>query len=121
MGRSVRLIACDAEALPFNSSSMDVVMCGHALEHIENPGTALAEMTRVLRPGGVLLVIITRAGIVDSVLRLIWRYRLIQSRDLLGWMWSNDLEPLHVGHFGKALHISRWLAVAVLARKAVSL
>lgn len=41
-----------AEALPFDDASFDVVTCVDVLEHVEDVGRAVAEMARVLRPGG---------------------------------------------------------------------
>jgi SAM-dependent methyltransferase len=43
-----------AEQLPFRSESLDVVAAFDVLEHCHRPGLALAEMVRVLRPGGLL-------------------------------------------------------------------
>ena len=51
----VSLLQHDASALPFDDSSFDVVTCLEALEFLPRPGQALAEMIRVLRPGGLLL------------------------------------------------------------------
>jgi SAM-dependent methyltransferase len=45
-----------AEALPFPDASFDLVTCQLVLIHVREPAVALAEMCRVLRPGGVLLV-----------------------------------------------------------------
>ncbi|MEM9561882.1 MAG: class I SAM-dependent methyltransferase [Actinomycetota bacterium] len=42
----------DATALTFDDDSFDLVYSFHALEHIDAPDRALAEMRRVLRPGG---------------------------------------------------------------------
>jgi ubiquinone/menaquinone biosynthesis C-methylase UbiE len=44
-------------ALPFRSESFDAVYCVEALEHVPDTDTAISEMTRVLKPGGTLLVI----------------------------------------------------------------
>jgi SAM-dependent methyltransferase len=44
----------DAQALPFAAASFDAVLCGYGVMHLPDPGTALAEMLRVLRPGGRL-------------------------------------------------------------------
>lgn len=47
----------DAAALPFDSGSFDLVMCARTLHHVHRPELVLAEMTRVLRPGGRMLVV----------------------------------------------------------------
>lgn len=44
-----------AEALPFDDASFDLVTCQTLLIHVRDPAVAIAEMKRVLRPGGVLL------------------------------------------------------------------
>lgn len=50
----VETVACDAEQLPFEDASFDLVF-GHAvLHHLPNLDRALGELTRVLRPGGRL-------------------------------------------------------------------
>lgn len=41
--------------LPFKDSSFDIVTCMEALEFLPDASTALVEMARVLRPGGLLL------------------------------------------------------------------
>lgn len=46
----------DAEKLDFADSSFDVVTSLYALRHFPNPQRALAEMMRVLRPGGTIVV-----------------------------------------------------------------
>jgi len=43
----------DAYALPFSDSSFDVVTSMDFLEHVEDPGRVVAEIARVLRPGGL--------------------------------------------------------------------
>lgn len=42
------------EALPFEDDSLDVVVLNHIYEHVVNPEAVVADIHRVLRPGGVL-------------------------------------------------------------------
>ncbi len=49
-------LRADAHRLPFRSSSVDVVLCTEVLEHLVEPMAALAEITRVLKPGGQLVL-----------------------------------------------------------------
>jgi demethylmenaquinone methyltransferase / 2-methoxy-6-polyprenyl-1,4-benzoquinol methylase len=56
-GRLVPAVQCDAEALPFPASSFDCVSIGFGLRNVTRKDVALAEMRRVLRPGGVVLVL----------------------------------------------------------------
>lgn len=51
----ISLVHAPAETLPFPDGSFDVVTCLEALEFTTNPDVILAEMARVLRPGGLLL------------------------------------------------------------------
>jgi len=46
----------DAQALPYPDASFDAVLCGYGLIHLSDPALALAEMVRVLAPGGRLAV-----------------------------------------------------------------
>ena len=46
------------ESLPLASGSIDIAICFNALDHMQDPAAALAEIKRVLRPGGTLLLMI---------------------------------------------------------------
>jgi demethylmenaquinone methyltransferase/2-methoxy-6-polyprenyl-1,4-benzoquinol methylase len=48
---------CDAEHLPFADASFDVVTVAFGLRNMTHKDGALAEMGRVLKPGGRLLVL----------------------------------------------------------------
>ena len=56
-GRAVPVAQCDAERLPFPSGYFDCVSVAFGLRNMTRKGTALAEMQRVLKPGGRLLVL----------------------------------------------------------------
>jgi len=46
-----------AEQLPLASGSVDAAMCHMLMHHVVSPRTALAELRRVVRPGGYVLII----------------------------------------------------------------
>jgi SAM-dependent methyltransferase len=46
----------DASALPFPDASFDVAVASHMLYHLPSPSAGVAEIARVLRPGGLALV-----------------------------------------------------------------
>jgi demethylmenaquinone methyltransferase/2-methoxy-6-polyprenyl-1,4-benzoquinol methylase len=56
-GRKAAAVRCDAERLPFADAYFDCVSVGFGLRNMTRKDTALAEMARVLRPGGRLLVL----------------------------------------------------------------
>jgi malonyl-CoA O-methyltransferase len=53
----IRTQVSTIQNLPYPDGYFDVVYCVEALEHVTNPPAALAEMARVLAPGGRLVVI----------------------------------------------------------------
>jgi demethylmenaquinone methyltransferase / 2-methoxy-6-polyprenyl-1,4-benzoquinol methylase len=56
-GLALPTVACDAEKLPFQPGYFDLVCVGFGLRNMTHKDAALAEMNRVLRPGGKLLVL----------------------------------------------------------------
>ncbi|HQY07122.1 MAG: bifunctional demethylmenaquinone methyltransferase/2-methoxy-6-polyprenyl-1,4-benzoquinol methylase UbiE [Leptothrix sp. (in: Bacteria)] len=50
-------VICDAEKLPFPDNSFDIVSVAFGLRNMTHKDLALKEMSRVLRPGGKLLVL----------------------------------------------------------------
>ena len=56
-GLALPAVQCDAERLPFPSGYFDCVTVGFGLRNMTRKEAALAEMARVLKPGGRLLVL----------------------------------------------------------------
>jgi len=56
-GRFIPAVQCDAERLPFVSAHFDCVSIAFGLRNVTHKEAALAEMRRVLRPGGVAAVL----------------------------------------------------------------
>lgn len=58
----VQWACAPAEALPVFDEAFDVVTCLEALEFMTSPGAVLAELARVVRPGGLILITSRRTG-----------------------------------------------------------
>ena len=43
----------DVQQIPMADSSVDIIICNHLLEHVESDHKALKEMYRIMRPGGL--------------------------------------------------------------------
>jgi ubiquinone/menaquinone biosynthesis C-methylase UbiE len=76
---NITLRQAPAEALPFPDASFDAVVSTLVLCTVSDPAAALAEIHRVLRPGGKLVFIehVRADGLAGRVQRLIrrpWRY-----------------------------------------------
>jgi demethylmenaquinone methyltransferase/2-methoxy-6-polyprenyl-1,4-benzoquinol methylase len=56
-GLAIEAVRCDAEQLPFADRSFDRVIVSFGLRNMTHKDRALAQMQRVLRPGGQLLVL----------------------------------------------------------------
>jgi len=72
LGRTVDLREGDAHALDFPDASFDTVVCTFGLCAIPDERRAVAEMTRVLRPGGRLLLLDHVASSAPPVRALQW-------------------------------------------------
>jgi ubiquinone/menaquinone biosynthesis C-methylase UbiE len=74
---NVEFVCADLYALPFADGAAGIVSCGYAIHHFTDPGRALAEMARVLQPGGRLAItdIIVREGCDGSIQNAIERVR----------------------------------------------
>jgi len=53
----VQPVQGDSERLPFAAGQFDVVTCSNSFHHYPNQDKAVAEMRRVLKPGGCLLLV----------------------------------------------------------------
>lgn len=63
--------ACDVQALPFPDHSFDVVVANHMLYHVPDPDLGVAELARVLRLDGSLLVATNAYGHMDVIKDLV--------------------------------------------------
>ena len=89
-GRLIPAVQCNAEALPFAPRSFDCVSIGFGLRNVTRKEAALAEMRRVLRPGGVALVL--EFSRVRAPLRAAYDWYSFNVLPRLGELVANDAE-----------------------------
>ena len=94
----------DIEAMPFPDASFATVVCTEVLEHVPYPRTALAEIHRVLRPGGLLI------GSVPARSH-IWRLRFLSSTCPRSEPFHNEYVPTEVRRMLSGFDVKRiWLS-----------
>ena len=82
----VQYVQANAERLPFAGASFDCMTIGFGLRNVTDKTAALADMHRVLRPGGQLLVLEFSRPTVPALARM---YELYSSPCCRGWAgWS---------------------------------
>jgi len=103
-GLTGRFVHHDAEALPFDDDTFDVVYSNGVLHHTPNTQRAVAEILRVLKPGGRAIVMFYAESSLQYWRNLVWYYGL-RSGDLASRSMSdimsrtvertgNDARPL---------------------------
>nr|MBI2904385.1 methyltransferase domain-containing protein [Chloroflexota bacterium] len=95
--RMARLACAAGEYLPYASGSFDVVLSHEVLEHVQDDAAALAEMARVLRPGGRLVLFCPNRWYPVETHGIYWRGRYhfgnIPLVNYLPDAWRNKLAP----------------------------
>ena len=105
----------DALRLPFGDGVFDKVICAEVLEHLADDHSAMNELARVLRPGGLLAVSVPRYGpeLVNWALSQGYHsvegghVRIYRRRQLLERFEAAGLE-LVATHHAHALHSPYW-------------
>jgi ubiquinone/menaquinone biosynthesis C-methylase UbiE len=78
-GRAV-LAQADAAALPFTAGAFERVYCSEVLEHLVDPRAAVAEIARVLTPGGVAVLSVPNERLINrakALVRTLGLWRLV--------------------------------------------
>jgi len=109
------VVRADALRLPFPDGAFDRVICAEVLEHIGDDASAMAELARVLRPGGVVAITVPRFGPEIVNWALSDRYhnvdgghlRIYRRRQLVERLGGVGLE-LVATHHAHALHSPYW-------------
>ena len=87
--RPVRFVTGDMMALPFPDAAFDLVTTGYGVRNVPRIEPALAEIRRVLRPGGLLLSLdFDRPS--NPVVRGVYLGYLTVIGSVLGWLLHGD-------------------------------
>ena len=70
-GANVGFMRADAQRLPLRDETVDATTSLAVLQLIPNPAQTLAEMVRVLKPGGRIAIMVPTAGNVGPLFRLL--------------------------------------------------
>jgi ubiquinone/menaquinone biosynthesis C-methylase UbiE len=105
-----RLIQADACALPLESASVDALVSANLLEHVPDDRGALAELRRVLRPGGRgALVVPFGPSTYDYYDRFLGHERRYGRGELRAKAMQAGLEVISNGYLGSLLYPAFWL------------
>ena len=103
-GLALTLVQGDAHALPYDDGGFDAVALGATLNELAAPRRALAEIARVLRPGGrAWLMYAARAGAFGRPLQALLGLgglRFPDPADVDGWAADAGLTPIRADHRG---------------------
>jgi ubiquinone/menaquinone biosynthesis C-methylase UbiE len=73
----------DIVRLPFAEGTFDGVTCGYVLEHLADPRPGLAELSRVMRPGGRMLLLVTEDSVAGAWTSRLWCCRTHNRREVM--------------------------------------
>jgi SAM-dependent methyltransferase len=93
----------DLASLPLRSGTFDAVLNAVTLEHVREPATVVAEMARVLKPGGALLMIVPQDWEVHQEPNDYFRYTRYGVRYLLDGAGFTSVRVLAVGGYFRLL------------------
>jgi demethylmenaquinone methyltransferase / 2-methoxy-6-polyprenyl-1,4-benzoquinol methylase len=70
LGERAEIVEASAEALPFADDAFDHLTVTYLLRYVDDPGATLAELSRVVRPGGVVASL--EFGVPTGLARPLW-------------------------------------------------
>lgn len=99
-GPGVDVVLSNPYAFPLPAGSLDLVISGQTLEHVPQFWRTFAEMVRVLRPGGMVFLIVPSAGPIHRYPVDCYRFlpdalgalAAATETELVDW-WRDDAEP----------------------------
>ncbi|MCU0903742.1 MAG: class I SAM-dependent methyltransferase [Tabrizicola sp.] len=90
-----RLVRGDLDQAPLAEGGYDVVLAAHLLEHLPDPGAALARMAGLLQPGGLLILSVSRPHWCSRLVWLSWRHRRFREAEMRAMLHKAGFTDLH--------------------------
>jgi SAM-dependent methyltransferase len=123
---TARAVRADLLSLPFPDGAFDVVMASEVLEHIPDDAQAMAEIARVVRPGGKVAVTVPRFWPERVCWALSREYhdvagghvRIYRGTELEDRLRTAGLEPSG-SHHAHALHSPYWWLNCALGKESL--
>jgi SAM-dependent methyltransferase len=105
----VPLLQFDLTACPLPDSSLDGIVLLNVLEHIENDDAALAQVARILKPGGIAIIEVPAApNLYDIYDKQLLHYRRYRIGELVEKVSGQGLRVLARSHLGFFLYPAFW-------------
>lgn len=79
-----RIVVGEMANLPLPEGSQDIVIAAHLLEHLPDPDGALVRMRGLLKPGGLLILAVSRPHWCSHLVWLGWRHRRFREAEMRG-------------------------------------
>ena len=102
LGDKIELLRGDSEAINFGENTFDAVMAAFGVRNFENLEKGLAEMLRVLRPGGQLLILEFSKPKQTAVRGLYNIYMKLVAPQVARWFKQNKEAYLYLGESANA-------------------
>ena len=133
--QSVSMLCATTEAIPLENNSIDLIVMHHSLDYERTPHGVLREMSRVLIPGGSMVIIGFNPWSLwggwkalrfktysrDKISTALWNTHFISPYRLTDWLALLEMEvegcesgfyyPPVGGRIGKMLHQNSWRGV----------
>lgn len=104
-------VVADAHLLPFADGTFDAVVSFNTFEHLSDPNRAAAEIYRVLKPGGRLVV---HTAFLQPVHEPPHHYYNTTEYGLRRWFEAFDIASVSVSENFHPAHVLAWLATEIL-------
>lgn len=107
-GQDRRTVAADMRELPFAGAEFDGAISVHAIEHVPDPESAVAELRRVVRPGGVVTLVTPNRFTFARPDEIIDPYHYVEfDSEQLGALCAGVFEDVEVaGLFGSERYLA---------------